>query len=763
MYLTKKTINDWKQINYRNVDSMLSVQFIYDLYDQYDAKINWFRFKNVCLYFQDGKLWSYTPLEDWNIAIENIAKQFKEPDKRCNPNIIKNSYHYCYKEKKLLNKVLKNLEHTDLNALNKIELYNLLFNWYHATLNQIYYINVAPLELGLQKAIDDLCVEYNVSQTDRCIIYSLDDNIAVVKEEYDILKSIVDNNFKINNEIIDAHYEKFKHITIGYGSNQMNYDELKQRYVNTLNLGKDNILNKVKHIESYPDNIKLSKKQSSLNIKNTHLVNLFDLAAKLGLLRDSNKALLGKSVYYRNLILKHISEKCDIDLNLLKYYLLEEIESLVLNNTRLSDSEIEQRKEGVYISSISNFITGEFAKENYYSFTKNQSKIDINTQCGICASPGLVKGFVKVCLSSEECLKLEKDEILVTYGTDFNYLDAMVRSAAIVTEEGGILSHASVISRELKKPCIIGFKEITKFLKDGDEIEVDATNGKIKVLNTSGDKKVDSIINTNIGIYSLKDYVNAEEVGNKAYNLMLLNKNGYNVPQGIVLGVSFFKNLLTQSGNIDKYLEYVKNLSKYQADVERLIDEIEISIKYFEGVLDFDNTYAVRSSSPSEDSDNKSFAGQFVTELFCDSLDKVIASIKKCWKSFLNKNLEIYSNNTISYFGGIIVQQMVNADFAGVMFTKNPVRMDNNIVVECCKGVASKLVDNKVNPNRYYIDKSFGEIKTDYSEFEISSEIIKLIADMGIKIRETYKADMDVEWAFYKNNIYVIQARPITT
>ena len=110
MYLTRKQVKSWKQINYRNVDSMLSVQFIYDLYDQYDAKINWFRFKNVCLYFQNGKLWSYTPLNDWEIAVGNISKQFKDPIKSCNPNIIKNSYNYCYKKKNLLNKVLNNIQ-----------------------------------------------------------------------------------------------------------------------------------------------------------------------------------------------------------------------------------------------------------------------------------------------------------------------------------------------------------------------------------------------------------------------------------------------------------------------------------------------------------------------------------------------------------------------------------------------------------------------------------------------------------------------------
>ena len=73
--------------------------------------------------------------------------------------------------------------------------------------------------------------------------------------------------------------------------------------------------------------------------------------------------------------------------------------------------------------------------------------------------------------------------------------------------------------------------------------------------------------------------------------------------------------------------------------------------------------------------------------------------------------MEIYSNNTISYFGGIIVQQMVNADFAGVMFTKNPVRMDNNIVVETISQISapSSTIIRAINYFPFYL-KSFSYI-----------------------------------------------------
>jgi len=63
------------------------------------------------------------------------------------------------------------------------------------------------------------------------------------------------------------------------------------------------------------------------------------------------------------------------------------------------------------------------------------------------------------------------------------YLPAMRRAAAFITNEGGITCHAAIISREMKKPCIIGTKIATQVLKDGDEVEVDAVSGVVRILN----------------------------------------------------------------------------------------------------------------------------------------------------------------------------------------------------------------------------------------------------------------------------------------
>lgn len=766
MYLHRSEINEWKQINYRNVDTMLSVQFIYDLYDQYSSEINWFRFKNVCLYYQDNKLWSYTPQEDWKKALFNIANQFKNPKSFSNPNIIEKCYWYYNRREKLLEDFLEKEKKTDLLNFDNKKLYELLFNWYQITLNQIYYINLAPVELGLQKAINDLEPLKYIGTDDISILYSLEENTAVIKEELEFLKTIYNSKGKSIEELINQHLKEYDYITIGYGSKPLDREVLVERYKRIQEISNIELKNKIEKIEKYPTEIIQQKQEIYKKLKNEQLIKLFDLAAKLGIMRDRKKALLGKSVRFRNTILNEIKKKNQKESENIKYYTMDDFYNLLVLGQALNEEEINKRKEGIYISNVSMMSAGMEAREEYYNNMKSvEDNIDIlKTRKGVCASAGKVVGKARICLTFEECNKLETGEILITYGTDFDFMNAIIKSKAIVTEEGGILSHASVISRELKKPCVIAFRGITKVLKDGDLIEVDATKGTIKVLEEQ--KNMVSSEKLYEGIYKTNQSVNALEVGNKAYNLAIINKQGLNVPEAYFLSTKFFKKILKRENKLDEYIKYANDLEKYKENIFELIDTVKIPASIFEEILDFNkNTYAVRSSSSNEDGENKSFAGQYITELFCGTMEFTIKSIRKCWKSLLGVGLEKYQDeNTDNLFGGIIIQRMINADYAGVMFTKNPVSNNKDcIIIECCKGVAAKLVDNRVIPDRYFINKKTMEITGQISEHNILKEKIMELCEIGKKLEDYYNCDLDIEWACENNILYLIQCRPITT
>ncbi len=77
---------------------------------------------------------------------------------------------------------------------------------------------------------------------------------------------------------------------------------------------------------------------------------------------------------------------------------------------------------------------------------------------------------------------MKEGDILVANTTHPNYLPAMHKAAAFVTNEGGMISHAAIVAREMKKPCIVGTGNATKVLLDGDTVEVNATLGIVKIL-----------------------------------------------------------------------------------------------------------------------------------------------------------------------------------------------------------------------------------------------------------------------------------------
>ncbi|HVN26194.1 MAG TPA: PEP/pyruvate-binding domain-containing protein [Candidatus Paceibacterota bacterium] len=102
---------------------------------------------------------------------------------------------------------------------------------------------------------------------------------------------------------------------------------------------------------------------------------------------------------------------------------------------------------------------------------------------GQSAHRGKVRGIARKIMSLKDVPTLKEGEILISPMTMPDYLPAMKRSAAFVTDEGGVTSHAAIIAREFKKPCVIGTRIATDVINDGDWIEVDANEGVVRVLN----------------------------------------------------------------------------------------------------------------------------------------------------------------------------------------------------------------------------------------------------------------------------------------
>ena len=98
---------------------------------------------------------------------------------------------------------------------------------------------------------------------------------------------------------------------------------------------------------------------------------------------------------------------------------------------------------------------------------------------GMGASPGIASGVVRIVSDLKELYKVKTGDILVTAMTSPDYVPAMKRAAAIVTDEGGMTCHAAIVSRELGIPCIVGTRKATALLEDGEKITVDARHGVV--------------------------------------------------------------------------------------------------------------------------------------------------------------------------------------------------------------------------------------------------------------------------------------------
>jgi len=173
------------------------------------------------------------------------------------------------------------------------------------------------------------------------------------------------------------------------------------------------------------------------------------------------------------------SMKTNIENELLYFCLPEEILAFIEGNKLPSREELEARSEeylNCIIEGKTMFFTKEEAKKN---FSKYVSEIldDYEKKCIV---PGKVKGHAKIVVKNNDFSKVEEGDIIIAHMTTPEYVPIMEKASAFLTDEGGILCHAAIIARELKKPCIVGMKNATDKFKDGDLVEVDANKGIVR-------------------------------------------------------------------------------------------------------------------------------------------------------------------------------------------------------------------------------------------------------------------------------------------
>lgn len=228
----------------------------------------------------------------------------------------------------------------------------------------------------------------------------------------------------------------------------------------------------------------------------------------------------------------------------------------------------------------------------------------------------------------------------------------------------------------------------------------------------------------------IEKLINATDVsmfGGKAANLAILLQNNLPVPDGIAVGVNAFDD----SGKL---------LGECSAQICEKINSKKL--------------YAVRSSALAEDAKGASWAGQF--ESFLNTkFDDVIEKVEQCHNSAKNR-AKAYAQDkgTQAFNVAVVVQEMIKPEYAGVLFTKDPMTGEDKLVTEYVEGLGESLVSGEADPKHAVLDG----IATDDMPFDNQD-----LFNMAKNVEQIFGVPQDIEWAWENGKTWLVQARPITS
>ena len=301
--------------------------------------------------------------------------------------------------------------------------------------------------------------------------------------------------------------------------------------------------------------------------------------------------------------------------------------------------------------------------------------------------------------------------------------------------------------------------------------------------------------------------------GGKGANLGELTQAGIPVPPGFVITSATYQKFMDETGITQEIMDILdaldvnnnKELQESAREIKKIIKETEIPDEIRSIIIEAYNALchrigkenafvAVRSSATAEDLPEASFAGQQDTYLNVKGPEDLMKYVRKCWASLFGARAIFYrEENNFDHskvYIAVVVQEMVDAEKAGVMFTVHPSTGEEKILIEGAWGLGEGVVSGTVTPDTYWLDKATGEIleqqisekktmfqkKTENGQtVQVSvpddlknkrvldaEELAKLV-ELGKKIQEHYQFPQDTEWAIENDKIFMLQSRPVTT
>lgn len=315
------------------------------------------------------------------------------------------------------------------------------------------------------------------------------------KQNYQKIKNLIKNNdsqtlqavYPDSYQLIETHRQNFAWLTYYYSGPPMS-----KKYLLNM-LADDLAADPVKELRkgnNHLKNIRLKKKHLIQKYKlNAELRYLFQVSSELMYLKDFRKGIYQKSYLIMDRILQEIAKRANLTLKEVKFLLIPELEAILFKkqnfraildqrlqecccHIRAGQIDIYQGKAGKeFQAKIKNQITNQ--QKPAASFGKVQ---------GMVAFSGTAHGQVKIVATTDDLAQFKKGNILISPSTNPDLISAMRKAAAIITDHGGIVSHAAIVARELEIPCIVGTKNATTTFQNGDWVKVDANQGTIELI-----------------------------------------------------------------------------------------------------------------------------------------------------------------------------------------------------------------------------------------------------------------------------------------
>lgn len=526
----------WKKINYRRTDTLLAAEFLHGLYQRHSPFLNPFRFANTAVVFRPWETSSYAPQEEWDrLALRFGTRFLEEPDRTCAE--LDRLFGNARPRSRAL---AEELDATSIVDLSDSQLAGLLVRMHHVPLGEIYEVNLVQVEHALHAAVAALVrrrvpkaaaerLLAQLSTSEHATVAGTADAafLELVRQARRDGRTDPESYRRELERLVTAHAQ----LGSGYGAATVTYAGLARRFHQYVQLTDEELL----------------ARQGGGEQEGRAWLDEDPLAARLlaalrrtGDVRDQNKRLLGTVTRHRTALLADVARRRGVAVDDLRLYLLEELLRLVGERVQVPTTLIDRRRqEGVVlVRHEAMVVPDESSLPARMLHPGGGNGTRRETLRGLCASPGSYTGTARLVTSAADLERMGVGDVLVAPGTDFDLILLLRMAGAIVTEEGGLLSHAAVVARELAIPCLVGVVDAMSTIRDGALIAVDASKGLVTRLDTDGsrsDSTVASSPDWPDALVPLSADLPAERAGRKAAGLLTLARAGLALPDPVLV------------------------------------------------------------------------------------------------------------------------------------------------------------------------------------------------------------------------------------